>query len=168
MLERHRHVVAATAPARGRTSDASGHPSDPVNVGLVGDVAEVQLAMQRAGWLPARPITVLSTLGIFGAITLGRSDARAPVSDLFLDGRRQDFAFERQVGTSPRRRTTCASGTGQRVDEQTLWLGAATFDEAVTVARATGNSPTGRRRTSTKSGTRWSAISSVAVARRGA
>jgi hypothetical protein len=95
--------------------------------------------MQRAGWLPARPITVLSTLGIFGAITLGRSDARAPVSDLFLDGRRQDFAFERQVGTSPRRRHHVRFWEqGQRVDEQTLWLGAATFDEGVTVARANG------------------------------
>ena len=139
MVERHRHVVAATAPAAGRTTDASGDPADPLNVGLVGDVGEVQLAMQRAGWLPARPITVLSTLGIFGAITLGRSDARAPVSDLFLDGRRQDFAFERQVGASPRiRHHVRFWEQRQRVDEQTLWLGAATFDEGVTVARANG------------------------------
>jgi hypothetical protein len=139
MLERHRHVVAAAAPAAGRTTDASGHPSDPVNVGLVGEVAEVQLAMQRAGWLPARPITALSTLGIFGAITLGRSDARAPVSDLFLDKRRQDFAFERQVGASPRRRHHVRFWEqSQRVDGQTLWLGAATFDEGVTIARANG------------------------------
>jgi uncharacterized membrane protein (DUF2068 family) len=138
IVERH-HVVAATAPAAGRTTDASGYPADPLNVGLVGEIGEVQLAMQRAGWLPARPITVLSTLGIFGAITLGRSDARAPVSDLFLDGRRQDFAFERQVGASPRRRHHVRFWEqGQRVDGQTLWLGAATFDEGVTIARANG------------------------------
>jgi uncharacterized membrane protein (DUF2068 family) len=139
MVERHRHLVAAAAPAAGRTTDASGYPADPVNVGLIGEVGELQLAMQRAGWLPARPITVLSTLGIFGAITLGRSDARAPVSDLFLDGRRQDLAFERQVGASPRRRHHARFWEqGQRVDEQTLWLGAATFDEGVTIARADG------------------------------
>jgi len=139
MVERHRHVVAAAAPAAGRTTDAAGHPADPLNVGLVGGLAEVQLAMQRAGWLPARPITVLSTLGIFGAVTLDRSDARAPVSDLFLAGRRQDLAFERQVGASPRRRHHVRFWEqSPRVDGQTLWLGAATFDEGVTVARETG------------------------------
>lgn len=139
LVERHRQVVAAAAPAVGRTTDAAGHPADPLNVGLVGEAAEVQLAMQRAGWLPARPITAGSALGILGAVTLGRSDPRAPVSDLFLDGRRQDLAFERQVGGSPRRRHHVRFwNQGQRVDGETLWLGAATFDEGVTIARESG------------------------------
>jgi uncharacterized membrane protein (DUF2068 family) len=139
LVERHRHIVAAAAPAPDRTTDAAGHPADPVNVGLIGNAAEVQLAMQRAGWLPARPITVFSALGIFGAVALDRSDPRAPVSNLFLDGRRQDLAFERQVGVSPRRRHHVRLWEqGQRVEGQPLWLGAATFDEGVTIARENG------------------------------
>jgi hypothetical protein len=139
LVERHRHIVAAAAPAPDRTTDAAGHPADPLNVGLVGEAGEVRLALQRAGWLPARPITVSSAVGIFGAIVLDRSDPRAPVSDLFLDGRREDLAFERQVGPSPRRRHHVRFWEQRhRVDGQTLWLGAATFDEGVTIARESG------------------------------
>jgi uncharacterized membrane protein (DUF2068 family) len=139
LVERHRHLVAAAVRVAGRTTDAAGYPADPVNAGLVGEVAEVQLAMKRAGWLPARPITAWNALGIFGAVTLDRSDPRAPVSDLFLDGRRQDLAFERQVGASPRRRHHVRFWEqGQRVEGHTLWLGAATFDEGVTIARESG------------------------------
>ena len=58
LVERHHHIVAAAASSAGRTTDAEGHPADPVNVGLVGEIGEVQLAMQRAGWLPARPVTI--------------------------------------------------------------------------------------------------------------
>jgi hypothetical protein len=139
LVERHHHVVEATAASEGRTTDAAGHPADPVNVGLIGEIGEVQLAMQRAGWLPARPITVLSALGIAGAVALDRSDPRAPVSDLFLNGRRQDLAFERQVDASPRRRHHVRFwNQGRHVEGLTLWLGAATFDEGVTIAHENG------------------------------
>ena len=61
------------------------------------------------------------------------------MSDLFLDGRRQDLAFERQVDASPRRRHHVRFwNQGQHVDGLTLWLGAATFDEGVTIARGSG------------------------------
>ena len=139
LVERHHHIVVAATSSAGRTTDAEGHPADPVNVGLVGEIGEVQLAMQRAGWLPARPITVRSALGIVGAVALDRSDPRAPVSDLFLDGRRQDLAFERQVDASPRRRHHVRFwNQGQHVDGLTFWLGAATFDEGVTIAHGSG------------------------------
>ncbi|HSY38042.1 MAG TPA: LssY C-terminal domain-containing protein [Polyangia bacterium] len=108
-------------------------------MGLVGEIGDVQIAMQRAGWLPARPITMRSALGIVGAVALDRSDPRAPMSDLFLDGRRQDLAFERQVDASPRRRHHVRFWRqGQQVDGATLWLGAATFDEGVTIALGSG------------------------------
>jgi hypothetical protein len=139
LVERHHHVVTAAAASAGRTTDAAGHPADPVNVGLIGELGEVQLAMQRAGWLPARPITMRSALGIVGAVALDRSDPRAPVSDLFLDGRHQDLAFERQVDASPRRRHHVRFwNQGQQVEGATLWLGAATFDEGVTIAHENG------------------------------
>jgi uncharacterized membrane protein (DUF2068 family) len=139
LVERHNHVVAAAATSAGRTTDATGRPADPVNVGLIGEIGEVQVAMQRAGWLPARPVTMRSALGIVEAVALDRSDPRAPVSDLFLDGRHQDLAFERQVDASPRRRHHVRFWRqDQQVDGVTLWLGAATFDEGVTIAHESG------------------------------
>jgi hypothetical protein len=138
-VDRHRHIASVATAAAERTTDASGNPADPVNVGVLGEEVQVQIAMKRAGWREARPITIESTLGIFGAVVLGRSDARAPVSDLFLDGRRQDLAFERQVGGNPRRRHHVRFWLqGQRVEGNRLWLGAATFDEGVEIARRTG------------------------------
>jgi hypothetical protein len=138
-VQRHRHIAAVAAAAAERTTDAGGKAADPINVGLLGEEGQVQLAMQRAGWRVARPITVESTLGIFGAVVLGLSDARAPVSPLFLDGRRQDLAFERQVGGNPRRRHHVRFwAQARRVEGGRLWLGAATFDEGVEIARSTG------------------------------
>jgi len=138
-LERHRQIVAAAGPHAGRTTDAAGKAADPINVGLVGDAAQVQLAMQRAGWLPARPITAGSALGLLEGVAVGRSDPRAPVSDLFLHGRRQDLAFERQVGGNPRRRHHVRLWEqGRGVQGQLLWLGAATFDAGLAIARDSG------------------------------
>ena len=139
-FERHRQIVAAAALDRaGRTTDAAGKAADPINVGLVGDAAQVQLAMQRAGWLPARPITARSTLGLLEGIAVGRSDPRAPVSDLFLHGRRQELAFERQVGGNPRRRHHVRLWEqGGGVQGQRLWVGAATFDAGLAIARDSG------------------------------
>jgi uncharacterized membrane protein (DUF2068 family) len=139
-VQRHRDIgAAAEVSAVGRTTDTAGKPADPINVGLVGDAAAAQIAMQRAGWLPARSVSVGSAIGIFGAVLLGRSDPRAPVSDLFLDGRRQDLAFERQVGGNPRRRHHARFWQQRRrVQGQPLWLGAATYDEGVELARGSG------------------------------
>jgi uncharacterized membrane protein (DUF2068 family) len=138
LLERRRPVAAAAATA-GRTTDAAGRAADPINVGLIGDAAQVRIAMQQAGWLPARPITTRSAVGIFGAVLLGRSDPEAPVSDLFLGGRRQDLAYERQVGGNPRHRHHVRFwDQGRQVQGQRLWLGAAIFDEGVEIARDSG------------------------------
>ena len=61
-------------------------------------------AMNAAGWSPSDPVTLMSSLKIAGSVVFHRPYLHAPVSPLFFDGRRQDFAFEKASGGSASRR----------------------------------------------------------------
>lgn len=80
------------------THDAEGIPGDPLNVALVGD--ELVAAMLAARWEPADPITLRSSLKIARSVVLHRPDPEAPVSALYVFGRKQDLAFEQDGGGS--------------------------------------------------------------------
>jgi LssY C-terminus len=122
------------------TATAQGIPGGPVNVGLVGDREDVVRAFHAAGWYPADPITLRTSVEIIGSVLLDRPYETAPVSPLFFDGRREDLAFEKPVGSSADRRQhvrlwlMLANGAEARP----VWLGSATFDSGVTLSRDTG------------------------------
>jgi hypothetical protein len=122
------------------TATAQGIPGDPINVGLVGDRKDVVRAFHAAGWYPADPITLRTSVEIIGSVLLDRPYKTAPVSPLFFDGRREDLAFEKPVGSSADRRQhvrlwlMLASGAEARP----VWLGSTTFDSGVTLSRDTG------------------------------
>jgi hypothetical protein len=122
------------------TATAQGIPGDPINVGLVGDREDVVRAFHAAGWYPADPITLRTSVEIIGSVLLDRPYRTAPVSPLFFDGRREDLAFEKPEGSSADRRQhvrlwlMLASGAEAR----SVWLGSATFDSGVTLSRDTG------------------------------
>jgi len=86
------------------TSTAQGIPGDAINVGLIGTREDVVSAFHAAGWYPADPITLKSSLEIVGSVLLDRAYKDAPVSPLYFDGRREDLAFEKAVGVSADRR----------------------------------------------------------------
>ena len=96
--ERGRHPALESLPEV--THNADGIAGDPLNVALVGDEAELVAAMLAAGWHPADPITLESSLRIAESVVLHRPDPDAPVSALYVFGRRQDLAFEQDVGGS--------------------------------------------------------------------
>jgi hypothetical protein len=122
------------------THTSSGIPGDPVNLALIGTKTQLIAAMLAAGWHPADPITLRSSLHIAESSVLRRPYPDAPVSNLYLFGRRQDLAFEQSVGDSPRRRhhvrfwLDAQNGS----PDQPLWLGAATFDTSVGLSHRTG------------------------------
>jgi len=121
------------------TTTSDGHPGDPVNVVLIGSESELVRAMHAAGWSPADPITLESSLRIAADSVLRRPDPDAPVSNLFLFGRRQDLAFEQPVGDSPRQRHHVRFWRWDRaVDGRPVWFGAATYDERVGLSYTTG------------------------------
>jgi hypothetical protein len=128
----------ATLPMVTRT--AQGIPGDPINVGLIGDNLDVLCAMQAAGWYPADPVTLRSSIEIAGSVLLDRPYRDAPVSPLFYLGRREDLAFEKPDGNSADRRHHVRfwKVLEQGEEKRPVWLGDATFDRSVGVSRYTG------------------------------
>jgi LssY C-terminus len=122
------------------TANAQGIPGGPINVGLVGTHEDVISAFHAAGWYPADPITLQTSLEIIGSVVLDRPYKDAPVSPLFFEGRREDLAFEKPHGASADRRQhvrlwlVLTSGA----DASPVWLGSASFDSGVTLSRDTG------------------------------
>jgi hypothetical protein len=122
------------------TRTAQGIPGDAINVGLIGNEKEVLCAMNAAGWFPADPVTLRSSIEIAGSVLFDRAYKDAPVSNLFYLGRREDLAFEKPAGTSADRRhhvrfwKVLARGDEARP----VWLGAVTFDKGVGVSHFTG------------------------------
>ena len=121
------------------TLTSDGHPGDPVNVAIEGEEVELVRAMHAAGWYPADPITLGSSLRIVVDSVVRKSDDEAPVSSLFLFGRKQDLAFELPVGDSPRQRHHVRFWRWDKLkDGRPVWFGSATFDERVGLSHANG------------------------------
>jgi hypothetical protein len=137
-LHYHRRPTLDDAPRVTRTGN--GIPGDPLNLALVGREADIASAFVAAGWYPADPVTLRSSLRIVGDSVLGRPYDDAPVSSLYLDGRKQDLAFEQPVGDSPRKRHHVRFWklTVTDADGRPLWLGAATYDTRVGLSHRTG------------------------------
>jgi hypothetical protein len=122
------------------TRTAQGIPGDPINVGLIGNNFDVLCAMQAAGWFPADPVTLRSSIEIAGSVLLDRPYRDAPVSPLFYLGRREDLAFEKPDGNSADRRhhVRLWKVLDQGEEKRPVWLGDATFDRSVGVSHYTG------------------------------
>jgi hypothetical protein len=122
------------------TTTAQGIPGGPINVGLIGTKEDVVSAFHAAGWYPADPITLRTSVEIIGSVLLDRSYNDAPVSPLYFDGRREDLAFEKPDGTSADRRQHVRLWMVLQhgADGGPVWLGSASFDSGVTLSRDTG------------------------------
>jgi LssY C-terminus len=115
-------------------------PGDPINIGLVGAKNDVMCAMHAAVWYPADPITFRSSVEIVGSVVLDRPYRDAPVSPLYYDGRREDLAFEKPVGTSADRRHHVRFWQVLKEGQEgrPVWLGSVTFDRDVGLSSYTG------------------------------
>ncbi|HWV52352.1 LssY C-terminal domain-containing protein [Pseudorhodoplanes sp.] len=122
------------------THTKQGIPGDALNVGLVGERATVIRAMNEAGWFPADPITLKSSVEIIGSVLLDRPYKHAPVSPLYYDGRVEDLAFEKPSGKSADRRHHVRfwQVLAQGAEKRPVWLGSVTFDRGVGLSHYTG------------------------------
>ncbi len=134
----HRVLTRVYTPGYfiGRTRTSDGLLGDPVNLGLLGQEAQVHVAMSAAGWIRADEVTLASSLRIVSGTVTRKSYPEAPVSPLHLFGRQQDFAYQQEVAGSPSKRHhvrfwRCPRGWmlpgGYAVD----WLAAGTYDRSV-------------------------------------
>lgn len=120
----------------GRTQTADGLLGDPVNIAFKAEADDIHEAMTNAGWTKAEDVTLKSSWRIVVSSLRKSSYPEAPVSPLLLFGRKQDFAYQQEVGGNPSKRHhvrfwRTPKGwklpSGIEVD----WLAAATYDHAV-------------------------------------
>lgn len=122
------------------TETGDKHPGDPLNVALVGTKAEVENVMALAQWHPADPLGLKSDLKIAADTVLEKPYEEAPVSSLYLFGRKEDLAFEQPVGDDPRKRHHVRFWQMEKPgsDGRPVWIGSASYDERVGISHTTG------------------------------
>jgi hypothetical protein len=137
-LYAHRHPSFDDMPRITYARD--NHPADPLNVALIGTEGQLKSIMSAAGWYAADSLSLRSSLKIAEASVLKRSYDEAPVSNLYLFGRKEDLAFEQPVGADPRQRHHVRfwrAGIADQ-DRRPVWLGAAIYDKKVGLSHTTG------------------------------
>lgn len=122
------------------TETGDGHPGDPLNVALIGTKSQLEAIMQAAQWYPAAALGLRSDLKIAADTVFSRPDDDAPVSSLYLFGRKEDLAFEQPVGDNPRHRHHVRLWKTDKfgADGQPEWIGSAVYDKHVGFSRTTG------------------------------
>jgi LssY-like putative type I secretion system component LssY len=133
-----------------------GFASDPLNIGVIGGRRQLIAAMERCGWQVADPRNLHTITRQIFSLVARRSYPTAPVSHLYLFGRKHDIAFEAPIaGKSgsnrhhvrfwattyePRRPLNVTaihwlSRHDRFTVQEPLWLGAASLDTGVNFIR---------------------------------
>ena len=112
---------------------------DPLNVVLVGNSDEVLSALTRSGWSFTHRISVKSVRREVGAVVSGSPYAVAPVSSLFVFGRKQDVALQRARRSIAQRNHMRLWLAPYRFEGRSVWVGQISRDIGVKV---TPKSPT--------------------------
>jgi len=139
LWEHYEHQPALQDAPKWSTT-AQGIPGDPLNLGLIGSEADLVAAMLGSGWDPADPITLGTSFRLARSVLRKKPYHDAPVSNLFLFGRKQDFAFEKPAGVSASRRHHVRFWRSVEFgrDGVPLWCGAVTFDRSAGLSHTTG------------------------------
>ncbi len=117
-----------------RVFDAEGHEGDMLNLVFVAQPADLQRAFARAGWVKTdrwRPIFVWHLL------QHGTNDAKLPMARFNLFGRVQDYSYALPDPEAivSRRHHLRIWKTDYTVDGTPIWVGAATHDLAIEIAK---------------------------------
>jgi hypothetical protein len=142
LTRKGRQASAAVAAQQGSDPITSfnrdGAASDPINVKIVATSGQLAAAFGAGGWYRADEIDFVTSMRISFDSVFGRKYATAPVSNLYLYGRKEDFAFERP-GKSVRERDHARFwNTGSTSsDGRTVWVGGATRDIKVEISKVT-------------------------------
>lgn len=123
----------------GLTRTVDGIPGDPINVGLKGHEREMIRAMELAGWRRAKPLDMETIVEMGESLARNRPDRQAPVSPLYLFGRKEDIAFEKEAGPNLSHRNHVRFWRADFLASgQAFWVGSASFDRSVGFSRYTG------------------------------
>lgn len=122
------------------TYTKEGIHGDPLNVGLIGTLKELIQAMQNAGWVEAKPLSVKTGAKMIVEVVARHPYPEAPVSTLYYGGRKQDLAFEKPLGHTPRQRHHVRFWRLDHPspDGRSFWIGAVTLDTGYEASGYTG------------------------------
>ena len=139
-LWKHYEHIPAMEDAPKVSLTAQGIPGDPLNVALIGAEADLVASMLKAGYDPADPITLGTSYRIARSVLRRKPYPDAPVSNLYVFGRRQDLAFEKPDGPSAGRRHHVRFWRSNDLGRGgvPLWCGASTYDRSVGLSHLTG------------------------------
>ena len=124
------------------TFNRYGDPGDPINMQICGTDGQIGAAFASAGWYRADEIDFITSARISIDTILGRAYSTAPVSNLYLFGRKEDLAFERP-GHTVRQRDHIRLWNTSRIGDsgRPIWIGSATKDVKVELSK-TNHLPT--------------------------
>ena len=127
-------IAKLLADAPQRASGKTGKPGDPLNLIFVGSQAEILHAFEQAGW----EIPEQSTQGSISRSTRAAIQdvgyGKAPVSDLYLYGKKEELAFEKMFNTFTKRHHLRLWQTPVKTpDGRGIWLAASTHDIGIDV-----------------------------------
>jgi hypothetical protein len=122
-------VQKMLADAPSRAESRTKKPGDPLNLIIIGNGPQILDAFQKAGWREAKKLGTRTAIGTVRAMASDEGYGQAPVSQLYLFGHVEDFAFEKMLDTFMKRhhlrlwRTSATAADGREI-----WLGACTHD----------------------------------------
>ncbi|MBS0589925.1 MAG: LssY C-terminal domain-containing protein [Proteobacteria bacterium] len=132
------HIHPGVVTSGTRSFTLKGVPGDPLNFAYIGSEEDLLRVMKQAGWFPADPITLESSLRIALDSVMHRPYVDAPVSDLYVQGRKQDLAFEQPAANNPSRRHHVRFWR-IRASGLPVWMAAATYDSSIGLSRSHGH-----------------------------
>ena len=121
-------------------TDADGQrEGDPLNVVIVGESADVLNSLSRSGWSFTHRIDFRTVRRELGAAIAGSAYPVAPVSSLYVFGRKQDVALQRARRSIAQRNHMRLWLAPYRFEHRPVWIGQVSRDIGVKV---TPRSPT--------------------------
>lgn len=125
----HEAVTSTLYDAPQRAESEKRQPGDPINLVFVGTAQEIERAFQQAGWTEPKKTNQQSIWKTATAVINNDGYGTAPISDLYLFGRKEDLAFEKTLNTFNKRHHLRLWQTASRAsDGRPIWLAAATHD----------------------------------------
>lgn len=121
-----------SAPHRDASKD--GKAGDPLNLVIIGNQGQIEKAFVAAGWdIPQRE-TSSSLIATVRAAVSEQGYGKAPISDLYLYGQRENLAFEKMLNTfTKRHHLRLWRSPAKTADGREIWLGAATHDNGIDI-----------------------------------
>jgi LssY C-terminus len=113
-----------------------GNSGDPINMQVCSTDGQIGAAFASAGWYRADEIDFITSVRICIDSILGRAYSTAPVSNLYLFGRKEDLAFERPGHDVRQRDHIRLWKTSRNGDHgRPIWIGSATKDVKVELSK---------------------------------